>query len=228
MMTDRSGYGQFCPVAMAAEIVCTKWTALLLREMLCGSRRFSDIRRGVPLMSPTLLSTRLTELEKAGIISHASSGEYSLTASGEDLRPVIMALGNWGQRWVESSLSLKNLDPGLLMWDMRRNLKTEPLPNRRCTILFHYPELQEAQQNYWLVVENGLVDVCAVDPGHEVDLYVTTSLRTMTMVWMGLTTLAKALEENEVLVEGDREIAKAMQAWLGLSPFATVKNRVAA
>ena len=124
---DQGSYGQFCPVAMAAEIICSRWTALVLREMLCGSTRFNDLRRGVPRMSPTLLSKRLKELEGAGVIEVRKTGragipEYNLTRAGEDLRHIIMSLGVWGQRWVESSLSLKNLDPSLLMWDMRRNL----------------------------------------------------------------------------------------------------------
>src|ERR1700751_3930764 len=119
---DRGSYGQFWPVAMAAEIVCNRWTALVLREMLCGTTRFNDLRRGVPRMSPTLLSKRLKELEEAGIITARPTGkggvvEYRLTQAGEDLRGVVMSLGFWGQRWIQSTLSLKNLDPSLLMWD---------------------------------------------------------------------------------------------------------------
>ena len=130
---------------MAAEIVCSRWTALVLRELLSGSTRFNDLRRGVPRMSPTLLSKRLKELEEAGVISarHGPVGvvEYKLTQAGEDLRDVIMSLGVWGQRWVESSLTLKNLDPSLLMWDMRRNLAPSSLPERKCTVQFDYPEI---------------------------------------------------------------------------------------
>jgi DNA-binding HxlR family transcriptional regulator len=138
---DRGSYGQFCPVAMAAEVVCSRWTALVVRELLCGTTRFNDLRRGVPLMSPSLLSKRLKELEEVGVILTVPTGqpgvvEYKLTEAGEDLRSVVMSLGMWGQRWVESSLSLKNLDPSLLMWDMRRCLDPSPLPPRRCTINF--------------------------------------------------------------------------------------------
>ena len=157
-MADKGTYGQFCPVAMAAEIVCSRWTALIVREMLCGSKRFNDLRRGVPRMSPTLLSKRLKELEQAGVVvaardTQTGSAEYHLTEAGEDLRPIIMSLGNWGQHWVETQVSLRNLDPSLLMWDMRRGLNPEPLPKRRCTIRFHYPELEAARQMHWLVVE---------------------------------------------------------------------------
>ncbi len=227
---EQGSYGQFCPVAMAAEVFCTRWTALVLREVLCGSTRFNDIRRGVPRMSPTLLSKRLKELKKAGIIytrpSQQSSGvDYVLTSAGEDLRPLVMSLGNWGQRWVESSLSLKNLDPSLLMWDMRRHLDPTPLPEKRCTIQFDYPALEIARQRWWLVIDNGMVDLCLVDPGHEIDLAVTVSLRAMTAIWMGLSTVAKEVEAGALDLAGDPVIARSMQIWLGLSPFAKEKSR---
>lgn len=227
---EQGSYGQFCPVAMAAEVFCTRWTALVLREVLCGSTRFNDIRRGVPRMSPTLLSKRLKELKKAGIIytrpSQQSSGvDYVLTSAGEDLRPLVMSLGNWGQRWVESSLSLKNLDPSLLMWDMRRHLDPTPLPEKRCTIQFEYPELEIARQRWWLVIDKGMVDLCLVDPGHEIDLAVTGSLRAMTAIWMGLSTVAKEVEAGALDLAGDPVIARSMQIWLGLSPFAKEKSR---
>jgi DNA-binding HxlR family transcriptional regulator len=225
-----AGYHQFCPVAMAAEILCTRWTMLVVREMIAGSTRFNDLRRGVPKMSRTLLSQRLKELEEAGIVErHPVPGgqgihDYHLTPAGRDLVPVIEAFGNWGQKWVESRLTLGNLDPSLLMWDMHRNLDPTPLPPRRTVVQFWYPEVNPAQRAYWLVVEpEGEVDLCSIDPGFEVDLYVSTDLRTMTAIWMGLTTVSAARERIEF--QGDREIARSMQQWLGLSPFATQERR---
>ncbi len=228
----QSSYGQFCPVSMAAEIVCTRWTALVLRELLAGSRRFNDIRRGVPLMSPSLLSKRLKELEEAGVIvtlpiaktNGGDSFEYRLTPAGEDLMPVVMALGVWGQRWIESSVSLKNLDPSLLMWDMRRNLDPTPLPPRRCTINFLYPELQPEQTLLVAGHHAGEVDLCSAHPGFEIDLYVKSPLRSMTAIWMGLTTVQREVEAGHMELIGDRAIAQAMQTWLGLSPFAKEKS----
>jgi len=229
-MQDRGGYGQFCPVAMASEILCTRWTTLIIRELLCGTTRFNDLRRGVPRMSPALLSKRLKELERAGVIRTmpGQSGvmEYRLTEAGEDLRPIILGLGFWGQRWVESQLSLKNLDPSLLMWDMRRNLNPKPLPPRRCTIQFQYPEVPPSRQNWWLVVEAGNVDLCGLDPGYEVDLFVTGSLRSMTAIWMGLSAVRNEVEAGRLELIGDPKIARAMQQWLGLSTFASEHRRV--
>jgi DNA-binding HxlR family transcriptional regulator len=228
---DRGGYGQFCPVSMASEILCTRWTTLVIREMLCGSTRFNDLRRGVPRMSPALLSRRLKELQAAGIVVAAPNPqgvvEYRLSPAGEDLREVITSMGFWGQRWVESQISLKNLDPSLLMWDMRRHLKPDPLPAGRCTIQFQYPELPSAKRNWWLVTDEGQVDLCGFDPGYEVNLLVRTPLRIMTAIWMGVASLRREVEAGNVELDGEPAIASAMQQWIGLSPFAAGQRQVA-
>lgn len=227
-MEMTASYGQFCPVAMAAEIFCTRWTALVLRELLCGSQRFNDLRRGVPRMSPTLLSKRLKELERAGVIvSRRSDGGvlYELTQAGEDMRDLVMTLGFWGQRWVDTKHALENLDPSLLMWDMRRSLDPTPMPPRRCTIQFHYPEAQRGTQTWWLVVEGRTVDLCLADPGFDIDLYVRGSLRSMTEIWMGHATVSSEASAGRIELIGDRAISKSMQQWLGLSPFAKEANR---
>jgi DNA-binding HxlR family transcriptional regulator len=229
---DGGSYGQFCPVAMAAEIICTRWTALLLRELIAGSTRFNELRRGLPRMSPALLSKRLKELQQAGIVERrAGKGEdavYHLTPAGHDLREVIWALGLWGQRWIESQVSLKNLDPSLLMWDMRRNLDPTPLPPRRATIQLQYPELPAARRLWWLVIDKGEVDLCSVDPGFDVDLYIVTDLRTMTAIWMGLATVQGEVDAGHLLLTGEMELRRSMQRWLGLSPFAKERKRAAA
>jgi DNA-binding HxlR family transcriptional regulator len=224
-------YGQFCPVAMAAEILCTRWTALLLRELLAGSTRFNDLHRGVPRMSPALLSKRLKELEAAGVVKRTLSArdgspEYRLTPAGEDLKPVVFGLGIWGQRWVEAQTSLRNLDPSLLMWDMRRNLDPTPMPPRRCVIQILYRGLPPSKRNWWLVVERGETDLCSVDPGFDVDLYVSTDLRTMTAIWMGLSSVEAEVGAGRLELTGDRSVKASMQRWLGLSPFAAEKKRV--
>lgn len=230
-MAESVSYGQFCPVSMAAEILCTRWTVLVLREMMAGTTRFNDLRRGVPRMSPSLLSKRLKELEAAGVVRAATGAggapEYRLTESGEDLRPLIMGMGFWGQRWVESQVSLRNLDPSLLMWDMRRNLRPEPMPPRRCVIQFLYPELPQARRHWWLVVEGGAVDLCNSDPGFELDLLITTSLKSMTAVWMGLARVAQEIDAGRMRIDGDPGLRRTLQSWLGLSPFAGETRRVA-
>jgi DNA-binding HxlR family transcriptional regulator len=231
-MTQAS-YGQFCPVAMAAEILCTRWTVVVLRELIAGSSRFNDLRRGVPRMSPALLSQRLKNLEQAGVISRVKTSEsgvfeYQLTRAGRDLQPIIESFGIWGQRWVEKQMTLQNLDPQLLMWDMRRNLNPTPMPKRRSTIQFLYPEVPTARGKWWLIVSpREEVDLCSVDPGFEVNLYVSSDLRTMTAIWMGLETVRKAMHSRHIKLVGDRHLAATMQTWLGLSPFARERKIVA-
>lgn len=232
-MTQGS-YRQFCPVAMASEILCTRWTLLILRQMVVGSKRFNDLRRGVPRMSPALLSQRLKELEEAGVVARrsvkneAGAYEYELTAAGRDVQPIVEAVGTWGKRWVSSEPTLHNLDAQLLMWDMRRSLNTTPMPKRRSTIQFLYAGAPAAQRNWWLIVEPGEpVDLCWVDPGHDVDLYVASDLRSMTAIWLGYDTVRAAVRDERVKLTGDRQLASHMQTWLGLSPFAAHKKMVA-
>jgi DNA-binding HxlR family transcriptional regulator len=233
-MTQRS-YRQFCPVAMAAEILGTRWTVVLLRELLAGSTRFNDLRRGVPRMSPALLSQRLKDLEVAGLVSRDPSPteagvfEYHLTAAGRDLGPLVDAFGIWGQRWVTTELSLQQLDASLLMWDMRRNLNPAPLPARRSVIKFRYPEQSARDRSWWLLVEprareDLCVDLCSVDPGFDVDLYVLADLRTTTAIWMGVDTVRGALASERMILNGDPDLAANMQTWLGLSPFAVERK----
>ena len=224
---SNASYGQFCPVAMAAEILCTRWTVVLLRELMAGSTRFNELRRGVPRMSPALLSQRLKELEQAGLIvrrpvrGEPGTLDYHLTEAGDELKPLIEAFGRWGQRWVSTDLSLTKLDVSLLMWDMRRNLDPRPLPRRRSTISFQYPELPAAQRKWWLLVDPAAsVDLCSIDPGFDIDLYVSTDLRTMTAIWMGLETVRQAVLGRRLKITGDRQLAADIQTWLGLSPFA--------
>lgn len=228
-----ASYKQFCPVAMASEVLCNRWTILLLRELCAGSTRFNDLRRGVPRMSPALLSTRLKELETHGILvrtlvqKRPELFEYRLTPAGVELESVVEAIGIWGHRWVETEPGLENLDAGLLMWDMRRGLNVTPLPPRKITIQFVYPELSKAEQNWWLLIDpkHG-VDLCLVDPGFDVDLFTRCDLRTMTAIWMGLDTVSKAIADDRLLLIGDKDVADKMQLWLGLSPFAVQEKQV--
>lgn len=225
----RGGYSQFCPVSMATEVLCSRWTPLVVREFLCGSTRFNDLRRGLPRMSPTLLSKRLVELEDSGVITSVkgTSGtrEYRLTRAGEELRPIIMGIGSWGQRWVESELSLNNLDPELLIWDMHRGLNIDPLPSRRTCLQFVFNNLPEDRQNYWLVADpQSGVEACYKNPGYEIDLFAECSLRTMTAIWMGLETIQKAELDGRIVLTGERDVVSRMTEWLGLSPFAGVER----
>ena len=229
-----SSYNQFCPVSMAAEIICSRWTLLVLRELVLGSTRFNELRRGVPSMSPALLSKRLKELEAAGIVARIAVEreqglyEYRLTEAGWELRPIIEAIGVWGHRWVTSEATLKQLDANLLMWDIRRNINIDPMPPHRCTIQFMFNDRPTSERNYWLVLEPGKkVDLCLLDPGFEVDLYVSTDLRTMTEVWLGYTGIGPALENGRIILTGSSNLCADLRVWLKLSTFAKIEKKVA-
>jgi DNA-binding HxlR family transcriptional regulator len=226
-MTQKKGYGQFCPVARAAEILAERWTPLLVRELLAGSVRFNDLQRGVPRMSSSLLSRRLKELEFAGIIERrrAEKGrgwEYHLTGAGRELLPIVEGMGLWAQRWSRNDLVVDdNLDPDLLMWDIRRNVSAEGMPaDRRFTVRFEFSGVPRSRRRYWIVFDHGEADLCAKDPGFEVDLYLTAKLRGLVEVWLGHVSLDRALRAGDLELEGSRQDLRRFRDWFALSLFA--------
>jgi DNA-binding HxlR family transcriptional regulator len=216
-------YAQFCPVAMAAEILASRWTLLVIGEMLAGSTRFNEIRRGVPRMSPALLSKRLRELEDHGVLTRVEGRvtEYKLTQSGEDLAPVVEGLGRWATRWIDGDCTLANLDAQLLMWNMRRKIDPNPMPKRRTVMQFIFPELPRASRSYWLIVSPTQgVDLCSIDPGYDVDLHMTADLRALTSAWLGMSRLADEMAAGKIVLTGDRELSRTISKWLKLSRYA--------
>lgn len=222
-------YGQFCPVAVAAEIFAERWTPIILRELVLGSRRFNEIHRGAPRISRALLARRLRELEKAGVIeskprADGNGREYRLTEPGEELGEIVVRLGEWGQRWTTRA-DRKHLDAGLLMWDLRRRIAVERLPEQRTIVRFDFrgvPAGHRHAKTYWMVFERREVDVCIIDPGFEVDVYVDADLAAMTRVWLGDEPLASALRAGTVKLAGDPRLSRAFPSWLMLSTLAAV------
>ena len=219
------GFGQFCPVAKATEVLGEKWTPLIIRELITDDQSFNDLRKGVPLISPSLLSARLKSLEHCGVIERNKTDKgvnYSLTEAGEELTPVIEQLGVWGQRWARSDMSKKDLDPSLLMWDAHRRIDTAYFPEERSVLLFEFVDYPSKLRLWWFVIADGEVDICLKDPGHEVTLYIQSTLKTMTQIWMGDMSVAKARRDKLLHLQGDAEIKKTMASWIGCSVFAGV------
>jgi DNA-binding HxlR family transcriptional regulator len=221
------GYGQFCPLALASEIVGERWTPLVLRELTLGARRFNDIHRGVPRMSPSLLTRRLRTLETAGIITRSEGprSEYSLTEAGEALRPVIENLAVWGKRWLPATLSDDRADPDLVMWDLHRRMNLERLPSETTVIQFEFIDQPEVKRLRWIVADRTDVELCITNPGLNVDLYVTTDSRTMTLVWYGDLPLDAALGEEAIMLDGPRSLCSAFPTWLRLNLLAEIPRR---
>lgn len=215
-------YGQFCPVAMASEVLTERWTPLIVRELLCGSTRFNDLRRGVPTMSPSLLSKRLKALERMGVVER-EDGDYHLTPAGEELQPLIESMGVWGKRWARGDVEAKHYDAGLLMWDIRRNIETERLPEGRTVLHFHLSGSRDRKSHFWLVLDAGAADLCLTDPGHEVDLKVEAHVRTMIDYWMGHLDFGDAVRRGDITVKGRPRLARAVSTWFRRSPFAAVE-----
>jgi len=231
-MARRNGYGQFCPVAMAAQVVAERWTPLVVRELLCGSTRFNDLQRGVPRMSSSLLAQRLKQLQYAGVVERSRSAagvEYRLTAAGKELFPVVEAMGVWAQRWLRHELiAADNLDPDLLMWDIRRTVSAqERASSRRSAVEFQLSGVRRDRSRYWLVFDRGQVDLCFRDPGFEIELLVSSPLRTMTEVWLGHLTIEQAIREGRLRLEGEQHAIKAFGSWFSLSPFAPAARALA-
>ncbi len=222
-------YGQFCTVARGAELLGERWTLLLIRELLCGSTHFNELRRGLPRISTTLLSTRLRTLEEFGVVRRTVDGRattYELTDAGESLRPIVMAIGHWGAEWIGSRLDEGQLDVGFLMWDVRRFVRLERIPrDRRVVVFFHFPDAGEREQDWWLVVESGRADLCRDDPGHELTVLVESSVRALTEVWVGERLPDDVLRTREVRVTGPSRDAEALWGWLGTSAFAPTRRQ---
>lgn len=225
VMGTRQGYGQFCPISRAAELLTTRWTPLVVRELYFGSTRYSDLRRGLPRMSSALLSRRLKELEHHGIVrcERVEGGTvYGLTAAGLALFPVLESMGRWAQAHSRDNMTRdENLDPDLLMWNIRRRVTGEGIPEGRIFVVsFHFLGVPVARSRFWLLFRDGEVEICVRDPDYGIDLAVTAHVRTMTRVWLGHLPLETAIRKRELLLEGDRENVQAFSRWFSLSALA--------
>jgi DNA-binding HxlR family transcriptional regulator len=225
-----ASYHQFCPVAKAMELLDERWTLLIVRELVAGSCRFNDLRRGLPRMSPTLLSKRLHQLVSAGVVERRpTDGEvqYGLTAAGRELRPIVEAVGAWGVRWI-GELGDTDLDPKLLLWDMHRNVDHTVVPPGRTVVAVTFPDLPAPHpRRWWLVIADGEADVCDEDPGHEVTVGLTADLRALVQVWRGDRSWAEALRTGQLQVHGPEAVRRALPGWFTLSLFASVPRPTA-
>lgn len=220
------GYGQFCPVAKAMEILGEKWTLLIVRELLMGATRFNELQRGLSQISPTILSKRLAMLEQQDLlvrkrISGQRGYEYYLTESGRELLAVVDQVGTWGMRWARGRMADAELDMDLLMLYLQRSIRPERLPGYQAVVRFHFTDMAD-YADWWILAEDGQVELCTQDPGREVDVYFTTDLRTMVEVWMGDVSYRRAIADGRLKLVGPKALTRNVGSWMVNAHFAGI------
>ena len=221
-------YGQFCPIAKATEIIGEKWTILIIRELLMGGSRFSELQRGLSQISPTLLSKRLESLTQSGLvlkkrIPGQKGFEYFPTKSCLELLPIIRTLGDWGMRWARSNLTEKDYDVELLMVYLKRSIDPGKLVGKENVIRFKFTDIKK-YPNWWLVVMGEEIDICIKDPGKDIDVYFTTSVKTMADIWMGDNNYRKAQREGTLKIVGNTALTQDITSWMSNSIFKDIPS----
>jgi DNA-binding HxlR family transcriptional regulator len=212
------GYGQYCPVTRAVEVLAERWTLLIVRDLLVGATRFNELARCNPGLSRSLLSKRLRQLERAGVVDHVGD-EYLLTPAGEDLRPVVFGLGAWGAQWQFGDPREQELDPQLLMWWVHGRIDFARLPDGRLLLEFRFPDVAD---RFWVLRDEAGPSLCTFDPGFEVDATVEGDLPVLYQVWLGRLPLAAVLRDGRVRIDGRREVVRHLPGALQLSPVAEI------
>jgi DNA-binding HxlR family transcriptional regulator len=220
-------YGQFCPISKASEILGEKWTMLIVRELLLGATRFSQLQRGLGKISPTVLNKRLDTLRKAGLIVRRRvpdqrATQYQLTEAGRELYPIIFQLAEWGMRWARGQMTDHELDVELLMSNVQTRINPEKLPSGRTVIHFHYIDLKQ-YRDWWIKVDGRDVDLCVDNPGVDVDVHITTDLRTMTPVWMGDVPIKQAQDSGKLKIVAPSVYTRDIKSWLSLYILSDVR-----
>lgn len=226
-MSSKS-YGLFCPLAMASEVIEPRWTLLILNEMWEGATHFNEIRRGVPGISPTLLSKRLREMEVRGLIERLEDPakgtvDYIRTAKAVELEPALDVLARWAYRHIEAEVALKDLNSDYLMWNIRGTVDASVFPERRTVIRFHFTDIEGQKATNWLIAKPGTaVELCMTDPQFDVDLYVEANSKALASVWMEYSSLRDEMSRDRIFLSGDPRLIKTIDKWFVKHSFATV------
>ena len=226
-----AGYGQYCPLALAAELLCRRWTILIVSRLIDGCRTFSEIHQGVPKISPSLLSTRLSELEQAGLLERVKSGKqdryrYEPTEAALDLTQLIDGMAVWGQRWSRD-MAMDDLDPAFLAWSMSLRMNTDAMPAGRTVVEFEFSGTPTEFRRFWLVNDDGQVDMCLKDPGFEPSVFVKADIRCFVEAWRGFRDLRQEIHAGTIRVAGPRRLTASFPDWLLLSALAPYHRRFA-
>jgi DNA-binding HxlR family transcriptional regulator len=208
-------YAQYCPIVRAVEVLGERWTLLIVREMLVGASRFNDLARGLPGLSRGLLARRLRQMQAAGLVVRGDDG-YVLTRAGQDLRPLVFGLAEWGARYAFGDPRAEELDPEVLMWWLHGRIDTSELSKRAVIQV----EVSDRRRLFWLVIEPGDASVCYTDPGFEVDAVLRSDLATLFQMWEGEVEFLDAVKAGSIEFSGPRWIVSGLARWLQFSPVA--------
>ena len=223
-------YGLFCPTSKACEVLNPRWTIQILGELWGGSTRFNDLRRGLPGISPTLLTRRLKEMQDNGLVERikdTATGNinYIRTDKASELDPILQGLARWAQRHIEAEVALEDRDADVLMWTLRSRIVLEELPRQRVVIRFNFSDATSPASTYWLISKPGEpIELCASDPGFDVDLYVESAVAVMTGIYLGRRNMAREIEEGRLFMSGDARLSKTVDRWLKISIYADVEG----
>lgn len=224
----RRGYGQYCPLALATELLCQRWTILVISRLIDGCSTFNEIHRGVPRISPSLLSQRLSELEHAGLVTRhprkPNGYRYEITEAGRDLDDIIWKLSVWGQNWARD-MQDDDLDPAFLAWSMHLRMNGEAMPAGRTVLEFSFSGTPTEFRRFWLVCRDGEIDMCLKYPGFETDLLIQADIREFVDCWRGFSDLRARIRAGRIRLTGRADLRKAFPDWLRLSMLAPYPRR---
>jgi len=222
-------YGQFCPISKASGLLGEKWALLIIRDLLAGSSRFKEFQFGMPKISPTVLTRRLNELCEAGLVKRdkvrgGRGHEYVLTPAGRDLEPIIAQLGTWGMQWGRSKLTDDELDVYLLMIAFEKRIDTLLLPGPETVLQFDFNDIDKACR-WWILVRGGTTDLCEDDPGYEPAVYISSDRLTMTEIYLGDISIARARSSGRLKISGTAALLRTIETWLRPSIFAGIRPK---
>ena len=216
MVKEGSGYGQYCPISRALDVLGERWSLMILRDMLVGATRFNDLARGLPGLSRSLLTKRLRQFEREGLVERFDN-QYLLTEAGRELEPIVFGLGAWGARWTFGEPDPEELDAQLLVWWMHTRLDTSDFPGKRHVLHIRFTD---DRRRFWVVVESGVPSVCLADPGFDVDVTVTSDVASLYEVWLGHLPIHDAMRTGRLDFAGPSTLTRRMPAVFRLSPVA--------
>lgn len=222
--------GMFCPMSKACDVLGARWTFQILGELWEGSSRFNELRRGLPGISPTLLTKRLAEMQQNGLVDRIedpATGKiaYIRTEKAAELDPILQAMAQWAQRHIAADIALADRDADSLMWTLHRRIDERELPARRVVMRFRFSDATPPEHVFFLIAKPGdQVQLCVNEPGFDVDIYIETEVPVLTGIYLGRRKLEREIDEGRIFLSGDPVLIRTMNRWLKRSMHASIEG----